>query len=87
MKKQIRMMRASKYIEEYGDDCIEIGVQYLYYGVYDDGEDYEETSQIGWVFEDGHCEIVGCAHDFKCEFDVMIHTIENELDSIEKVYN
>ena len=67
--KYIKMYDIEDYIEESGDDCVDIGVKYVYVGVYDDGEDYEESSIVGYVYEDGMCEIVGCRMDRKCDFD------------------
>lgn len=84
--KYIKCMSVDEYVEEYGDECIDIGVEWIYVGVYDDGEDYEESSIAGWVFEDGMCEIVGCGMDRKCSFDEMILMLKNEIKNIEKCY-
>ena len=85
--KYIKCMSVKEYIEESGDECIDIGVEWVYVGVYDDGEDYEESSIVGWVFENGMCMVIGCGMDFRCEFSVMMNSIRNEIDSIEKIYN
>ena len=85
--KYIKCMSVDEYVEESGCDCVDVGVEWVYVGVYDDGEDYEESSILGWVFEDGGCMIVGCRMDFKCEFSVMMNSLRNEIDNIEKIYN
>ena len=87
MKKYIKVMNVEDYIKEYEYDCFEVGVQYVYIGVYDNGEDSEETSIMGYVYEDGKCEIVGCRQDCICEFSEMMQMIRNELIMIESVHN
>ena len=87
MKKRIEVMRAEQYVEVFECDCIDIGVEYVYIGVYDDGEDVEYSEITGWVFEDGMCMLVGCHKNLKCEFSIMFREIENNLDLIEKCYN
>lgn len=84
--KHLKMMKVDDYIKEYCDDCIDIGVKFVYGGVYNDGEDVEETAIAGWVFEDGTCQIVGCRTDYKCSFDEMIERLYAELDRIEQYY-
>ena len=85
--KYIKCMSVNEYIEESGCDCVDVGVEWVYVGVYDDGEEYEESSIVGWVFGDGLCMVVGCRMDFKCEFNVMMRYIRKEIDNIEKIYN
>ena len=84
--KYIKCMSVKEYVEECGDECVDIGVEWVYVGVYDDGEDYEESSIVGYVYEDGMCEIVGCRMDRKCDFDEMICMLKNEIKNIEKCY-
>lgn len=45
--KYIKCMSVNEYIEECGEECVDIGVEWVYVGVYDDGEDYEESSIVG----------------------------------------
>ena len=85
--KYIKCMSVDEYIEECGCNCVDVGVEWVYVGVYDDGEDYEESSIVGWVFADGVCMVIGCRMDFRCEFSVMMNSIRNEIDNIEKCYN
>lgn len=86
MKRYVKMIRVNDYIEEYGDDCIDIGVHHVVIGVCEEEESckYEESAICGWMFEDGTCMVVGCRTDYKCDFTDMIDMIENELDAIEQ---
>ena len=84
--KYIKMYDVDEYIEESGDDCVDIGVKYVYVGVYDDGEDYEESTNVGYAYEDGICRIVGHIIDRRCDFDEMILMLKNEIKNIEKCY-
>lgn len=84
--KYIKCMSVKEYVEESECDCVDVGVEWVYVGVYDDEENYEESSIVGWVFEDGVCMVVGCRMDCKCDFSVMMNSIRNEIDSIAKYY-
>lgn len=84
--KYIKVMREYDFRKEYDVDCLDVGVEYVYVGVYDDGEDMEYSDVFGFVFEDGVCQICDENREMKCEFDVMIREIEVNLDNIEKCY-
>ena len=85
MKKYVKVYNGEDYRKEY-DDMLENDVEYVYVGVYDDGEDYEESSRCGYMYKDGRCMIVGCRSDFEVSFSDMMKYLYEELDSIEKCY-
>lgn len=68
------------------DPDLEAGVKYVVVGVYECGDDYEETCHAGYIYEDGTVMIIGCRSDFKVDYVDLLDYLYDELDDIEASY-
>lgn len=80
--KKIETFTRKEYCDAYDPD-LEAGVKYVIIGVYESGDDYEETCHAGYVYEDGTIMIVGCRSDFKVDYVDLLDYLYDELDDIE----